>query len=111
MEAPERCSWCGADVERDDGWRALEPAGERGAAFCRLEHVVPWFIQGPSWEAGGAPEPSGLAGSIERCAHCGDPLPDTAVFLIRHRGGHRVPDGFCSAEHMSEWAKAGGRWR
>jgi hypothetical protein len=107
----ERCSWCGTDVERDDGWRALEPAGERRAVFCRLEHVVPWSIQGPSWEAGTVAEPSGLIESIDCCARCDGPLGDHPVYLIRHRGEHRIPDGFCSADHMTEWAKAGGRWR
>jgi hypothetical protein len=32
------------------------------------------------------------------------------VVLVRHRGEHRIPDAFCSPDHMSEWAKAGGRW-
>ena len=35
----EHCSWCGEDVPGDDGFRAFEPAGERRAVFCRLEHV------------------------------------------------------------------------
>ena len=30
--------------------------------------------------------------------------------LVRHRGEHRIADDFCSADHMLEWAKAGGRW-
>ena len=42
----ETCTWCGAEVEADDGFRAYEPAGERRAAFCRLEHLIPWSIQG-----------------------------------------------------------------
>jgi hypothetical protein len=33
------------------------------------------------------------------------------VLLVRHRGEHRVADGFCSVDHLNEWAKAGGRWR
>ena len=41
----EVCTWCGAEVEAGDGFRAYEPAGERRAVFCRLEHVVPWAIQ------------------------------------------------------------------
>ena len=48
----ERCTWCGTEVEPDDGFRAYEPAGERRAVFCRLEHVVPWAIQGAHWDAG-----------------------------------------------------------
>ena len=39
-------------VGPDDGFRAAEPAGERVAAFCRLEHVVPWVISGAHWSAG-----------------------------------------------------------
>jgi len=30
--------------------------------------------------------------------------------LVRHRGEHRVPDGFCSVQHLREWAQAGGRY-
>lgn len=104
------CTWCGAAVERDDGFRLTEPAGERRAAFCRLEHVVPWGIQGPHWEPGSPLEPAAIERSLERCAHCGEPLPDTRVVLIRHRGEHRVPDAFCSVDHLVEWAKAGGRF-
>ena len=110
-QSTESCSWCGNAIEREDGWRAQEIPGARKAAFCRLEHVVPWFIQGPHWEAGSAAEPSGLADSIDQCAHCGEALGDAPVYLIRHRGEHRVPDGFCTAEHMKDWAAAGGRWR
>jgi hypothetical protein len=48
--------------------------------------------------------------SIDRCAHCDKQLGDVRVLLVRHRGEQRIPDAFCSADHMSEWAKAGGRW-
>ena len=47
-----QCSWCGVPVGTDEGFRATEPEGERKAAFCRLEHVVPWAIQGAHWEPG-----------------------------------------------------------
>ena len=103
----ERCSWCGTDVERDDGFRAGEHPGERMAVFCRLEHVVPWALQGARWDAG-APE---VAVHQDTCAQCGKSLDDVYVLLVRHRGEHRVPDSFCSAAHMAEWAKAGGRWQ
>jgi hypothetical protein len=33
------------------------------------------------------------------------------VLLVRHRGEHRVGDAFCSADHLGEWAKRGGRWQ
>ncbi len=107
----ERCSWCGRRIEPDDGYRAAEEAGERRAAFCRLEHVVPWAFQGAHWDPGTVPEPPHLAESLDACAHCGGPLPDTRVLLVRHRGEHRIPDAFCSVDHLAEWAKAGGRWR
>ena len=85
--------------------------GERRAAFCRLEHIVPWSIQGAHWEAGEIEEPTGIASGHETCAHCGAALADVHVVLVRHRGEHRIPDAFCSTDHMAEWAKAGGRWR
>ena len=97
-------------MDGEDGFRLAESPGERRAVFCRLEHVVPWVIQGPHWEAGPIAEPSGLADSIDRCARCGDELSDVRLLLVRHRGEHRVPDGFCSAAHLAEWAKAGGRY-
>ena len=106
----ELCNWCGEHVERDDGWRAAEPAGERRAAFCRLEHVVPWALQGAHWDAGTLQEPSGID-QADTCSHCDRPLTDTHVLLVRHRGEHRIPDAFCSVDHMADWAKAGGRWK
>ncbi len=84
--------------------------GARRAAFCRLEHVFPWKVQGLFWEAGELEEPLGLADAVESCAHCGAELGDVRVVLVRHRGEHRIPDGFCSPDHMAEWAKSGGRW-
>ena len=106
----ELCNWCGERVERDDGWRAAEPAGERRAVFCRLEHVVPWALQGAHWDAGTLQEPPGID-EAETCSHCDQALTDTHVLLVRHRGEHRIPDAFCSVDHMADWAKAGGRWR
>jgi hypothetical protein len=107
----EACSWCGIRIEESDGFRAYEPAGERRALFCRLEHVVPWSIQGPHWEAGGLDEPGDVEASLTSCSHCGAQLDETRVLLVRHRGEFRVGDGFCSSEHLGAWAKAGGRWQ
>ena len=104
----EPCTWCGAEVEPDDGFRAYEPAGERRAVFCRLEHLIPWAIQGAHWEAGEVAELPTLEDG--QCSQCGAELTDAHVLLVRHRGEHRVADGFCSVDHLNEWAKGGGRW-
>ena len=103
----DRCSWCGAGVEPDDGFRAYEPAGSRRAVFCRLEHVIPWAIRGAWWDAGTPVDDERLTA----CSWCGGELDEAHVLLMRSRGEHRVPDGFCSVEHLLEWAKAGGRYR
>jgi hypothetical protein len=105
------CSWCGAGIEPEDGFRVYEPAGERRAAFCRLEHVVPWAIQGAHWEPGELDEPPELDAATHRCALCGAELGEVHVLAVRHRGEHRVSDAFCSVDHLADWAKAGGRWR
>jgi hypothetical protein len=72
--------------------------------------VFPWKVQGPHWEPGEIQEPRGYADSLDTCAHCGEALGDVRVLLVRHRGEHRIPDAFCSVEHLADWAKAGGRW-
>jgi len=97
-------------VDAGDGYRLAEHAGARGAIFCRLEHIVPWAIQGAHWEAGEPPEVS-HSDPVEVCAHCGRQLDDGRLVLVRHRAEHRIADGFCSVDHLLEWAKAGGRWR
>ena len=97
-------------MDAEDGFRAQERAGERRAVFCRLEHVVPWAMQGAHWEAGEPREPTGTD-TTKTCAHCGAELDEGHVVLVRHRGEHRIPDGFCSVAHLLEWAKAGGRWQ
>jgi hypothetical protein len=107
----ERCTWCGKPVERENGFRVAEVPGARRATFCRLEHVVPWSIQGAHWEPGEIEEPPGLTDALEACAHCGERLSDVYVVLVRHRGEHRIPDAFCSVDHLAAWAKSGGRWR
>ena len=107
----ERCTWCGERVERDDGFRLGEEPGERSAVFCRLEHVVPWALQGAHWEPGSPDEPPALANGLDTCAQCDTELGDVRVTLVRHRGEHRIPDAFCSVGHAADWAKAGGRWR
>ena len=107
----ELCTWCGAEVEADDGFRAYEPAGERRAVFCRLEHVVPWALGDAHWEAGPLSEPAGVDDTPRSCGHCGAALGDVHVLLVRRRGEARIADGFCSVEHMEAWARAGGRFQ
>jgi hypothetical protein len=104
------CTWCGNEVEAGEGYRLAGDTGDRVAAFCRLEHAVPWAMQGARWDAGKPVEPPGTHTVIE-CSECGAPLSEGHLLLVRHRGGHRVPDGFCSVGHLLAWAKAGGRWR
>ncbi len=110
MADEETCSWCGRPVEPEDGFRLSEPASARRAAFCRLEHVIPWTIQGARWQPGDLFEPSDIETSLDACAHCGEPLGEVHLLLVRHRGDHRIPDAFCSVDHLAEWAKAGGRF-
>ena len=104
------CTWCGTPVEAEDGFRAYEPAGGRRAVFCRLEHVVPWAIRGAFWEPLPA-DAEAVRDGLTTCAWCDAALDDRHVALVRSRGEHRIPDGFCGVGHLLEWAKAGGRWR
>ena len=107
----EVCSWCGVPVEDGAGFRATEPAGGRRAVFCRLEHVVPWIIQGAHWSVDPEPATEPFTNGLGRCAHCADAVSDRAVLLVRHRGEHRIGDAFCGSDHLLAWARAGGRWR
>jgi hypothetical protein len=106
----EACTWCGRRVEADDGFRLYAPAGERHAVFCRLEHIVAWGIRGAHWEAGVDRVAAAADEAVSQCALCAAPLRDVHVLLVRARGDHRIPDGFCSVDHLVDWAKAGGRW-
>jgi hypothetical protein len=106
---PELCSWCGAAVEVGEGYRVAALGDKRGAVFCRLEHVVPWAIQGARWDQGTTREP--LADVPGLCSECGAQVGEEGIVLVRRRGEHRIPDAFCSVEHALAWAKAGGRWR
>jgi hypothetical protein len=107
-QSTDSCCWCGRAIGAGDGWRLRESPGGRRAAFCRLEHIVPWSMRGARWAPG---EPDDADGGGDTCSHCGERLGDTRVTLVRHRGEHRVPDAFCSVDHLVEWAKSGGRWR
>jgi hypothetical protein len=109
--AREQCTWCGSEVDPDDGFRAYEVAGRRQAAFCRLEHVVPWAIRGAYWEPAAEGAGAAFEAGLTECAWCEHALGDAHIALVRLRGEHRIADGFCSVEHLLEWAKSGGRWR
>jgi hypothetical protein len=108
---PELCSWCGTPVPADDGFRVAEPEERRKAVFCRLEHVVPWIIQGPAWDSGHIVPDGDPDDALGRCAQCGDPLGVERVLVVRHRGQHRIGDAFCRLEHLEDWAKGGGRYK
>jgi hypothetical protein len=107
----EECTWCGTPVGADAGFRVAEPVGERKAVFCRLEHVVPWIIQGAQWEPGRIVRKDEPDDALGRCALCGEPLADARVLVVRHRGEHRIADGFCRLDHLHEWARGGGRYK
>ncbi len=106
----DTCTWCGAAVEPWDGFRASEPAGGRRAVFCRLEHVIPWAIRGAHWEPLPA-APATVEDGLTECAWCAEPLREDRVAVVRSRGAHRIPDGFCGVSPLLAWAKAGGRYR
>ena len=107
----EQCSWCATSVRADDGFRVGEPEGERKAVFCRLEHVVPWIIQGARWDAGRIVRSGEPDDALGRCALCGGELRADRVLVVRHRGAHRIADAFCRLDHLLEWAKGGGRYK
>ncbi len=74
-------------MDRHDCWVARRVRGEEEAAFCRLEHIVPWAMRGGAgWGAG-------------------------EVELVRQRGAHRIVERFESAEQMRIWAQKGGPWQ
>lgn len=106
----EQCSWCSTPVTADAGLRAVDPANDRSAVFCRLEHAVPWAIQGALWSAGTPGSPDAAGETVGHCARCGEQLGADRIVIVRHRGEHRIADGFCDVGHLLEWAKAGGRY-
>ena len=84
-----------------------ELPGERRAAFCRLEHMVPWAIQGAHWEPGGPTEPSRIGDSLERCAHCGEPLGDVAWCSSGTAASTASRTRFCSVDHLADVGEGG----
>ncbi len=116
-ERSETCTWCGVAVAPDDGFRAVEPERDGHATFCRLEHVVPWAMQGARWELGierddgESVTDADASMALGVCVHCGQTLGPQRVLLVRHRAHHRIGDAFCGVDHLAEWAKRGGRWQ
>lgn len=105
------CSWCGSSVDSDRGYRAVAPARGRRAAFCRLDHVVPWALDGPRWQPAPPLSREDAGRGLGSCVRCGGGLADDRLLLIRHGGHHRIADAFCGVDHLVEWARSGGRWR
>ena len=111
MDGRLKCTWCGNAVEPDDGYRLGEHAGDRGAVFCRLEHVVPWAIQGPIGRPASRASRWARPPRTTSARTAATSSQDTHLLLVRHRAEHRIPDRFCNVAHLLEWAKEGGRWR
>ncbi len=104
-----KCDWCGTKVLEDDGFRLVKPVHNLIATFDRLEHVVPWIMKGPDWHiASGGVELPPDAPTVD--SQTGEELGDEPVYLVRHRGEHRIADAFANIDNALEWAKAGGRF-
>lgn len=137
MPGDDLCVWCNKAVGPHEGYRSYELPSGHSAAFCRLEHIVPWTIRGARWPAGGASairengrgaggddpgaRESGQGGAESGagagestpsdCSHCHARLQAERVLLVHRRGEHRIIHAFCDVAHMNAWAKAGGPWR
>ena len=100
-------SWCGRSSPTTASAPTSPPAS--GAPiFCRLEHVVPWAIQGAHWEAGALAEPPALERGRRAAAPTAAPSSATsACSLVRHRGEHRIADDFCSVDHLLRMGEGG----
>jgi hypothetical protein len=68
-------------------------------------------MQGAHWSAGRLEAGPAIGHDERECAYCEARLGEVRLLLVRHRGEHRIADGFCSTDHLAQWAKAGGRWR
>ena len=106
----QRCTWCGNAVEADDGFRlpsTRATAARSSAGSSTSSRGRSRARTGRRASRSSPPAPT----RPRRCSHCGAELGDGRVLLVRHRGEHRIADGFCSVDHLREWAKAGGRWQ
>lgn len=79
-----------------------------GAAFCRLEHVVPWLMEKNDWHILRQAEVPPSADPF--CVVTGNELDEAALYLVRRHGDIEVVDGFSGPEEVLTWAKAGGRY-
>lgn len=108
MASRLKCDWCGVYLDEDSGVRLLWPDRSLGAAFCRLEHVIPWIMTKNDWHIWDdvtVPEEAAVT-----CAQSGADLGEGAIYLTKERDGILVADGFSGPEELLDWAKAGGRY-
>ena len=103
-----KCDWCGVGLEDEDGVRLLKPARNMGAAFCRLEHVVPWLMKKNDWHILGPTEIPDSA--TPTCSVTGEDLDESSIYLVRWPSGVEVADGFQDSDALLEWARSGGRY-
>lgn len=103
-----RCDWCGVKLTEEVGYRLLWPEKSLGTAFCRLEHVVPFLMQKDQWHIWeGVRVPDGAP---ELSTASGNELGEDALYLVHHRGEHRIADSFDGKEEVLQWARAGGHF-
>jgi len=103
MDVSEQCAWCGEPIDPGDSY--LLQSGQGAAAFCRLEHVVPFVMRDRRLIPAGAPRPRPRAAP---CTHCGAPTSADPVALAHNRSGEILSHDFCSLDHARAWALKGG---
>lgn len=103
-----KCDWCGVDLDVDQGYRLFWPDKSLGTAFCRLEHIVPFLMQKDDWHIWTALRVS--SDLPQTSTATGEELGEDALFLVHHRGEHRITDGFEDKETLLQWARAGGHF-
>ena len=103
-----RCDWCGVELTDEMGYRLIWPDKSLGTAFCRLEHVVPFLMKKDDWHIWRnvtVPPDAPALSSATRSE-----LGENALYLVHHRGEHRITDGFEGKDDLLAWASAGGRY-
>lgn len=108
MAKTSKCDWCGTEVLDGDGYRLIQPKRSLGATFDRLEHVIPWLMKKDDWHIWSDVEVPEDAASTS--SQTGEDLGENAIYLVHHRDGERISDGFNDKSEVEAWAKAGGRW-